>query len=51
MKISRQVFAIVILGGIASAAFASSFDNMLAKLEKALALLNAADAPTSPHFS
>ncbi len=47
MEILKPILAFFVLCGIASAAFASPFDNMLTKLEKALALLNSADAPTS----
>jgi hypothetical protein len=47
MKIPKPILVLVVLCGIASAAFALPFDNMLARLEKALALLNGADAPTS----
>jgi hypothetical protein len=42
-----SILAFFILLGTGSAAFAAPFDNMLARLEKALALLETADAPTS----
>ena len=47
MKNSRTILVFFVLCSITSAAFASPFDTMLAKLEKVLALLNAADAPTA----
>ena len=47
MKIPRRALIACAFFLIALAAFASPLDNVLAKLEKALALLNKADAPTS----
>jgi len=47
MKVSRSVLSVFLLCGIPAAVSALPFDTMLARLEKALALLTTADAPTT----